>query len=275
MNELPITLISPERSSLLKMAGDLVRYRELLLLLVWREVSVRYKQTAVGVFWVILQPMMSALIFAFVFGLLAKMTPDNLPYVVFAYSGTLIWSLFSQGVDRASNSIVADEQLIRKVYFPRWIIPLSSVGSTLIDFAICTLFLLVILLLYSIPLTWHVILFIPATLLVLLLSASLGLATAALNAKYRDFRLLTVFGLQIFQFISPVFYSFQIVPRNLLWLMYLNPMSGPVELFRISVTGHGHFFMSGFIISLLIELIVVIFCVQTFYRLEDDIVDAI
>src|SRR5271170_4032017 len=150
MHELPITIVSPEKTSLLQIGRDLLRYRDLLLLLVWREVSVRYKQTAVGIFWVALQPLLSALIFAFVFGFLVKMTPDNLPYLVFAYSGTLIWGLFSQGIDRASGSIVADEQLIRRVYFPRWIIPMASVGSTLIDFTICTLLLLVILFVYSV-----------------------------------------------------------------------------------------------------------------------------
>jgi lipopolysaccharide transport system permease protein len=212
MNELPITVVSPERTSLLQVGRDLLRYRELLLLLVWREVSVRYSQTAVGIFWVILQPMLSALIFAFVFGRLVNMPSDGLPYLVFAYSGTLIWGLFSQGIDRASGSIVADEQLIKKVYFPRWIIPMASVGSTAIDFSICTLLLVVILFSYSIPLTWHLVFFLPAVMLVFILATALGLATAALNAKYRDFRLLAVFGLQIFQFVSPVFYSFQIVP---------------------------------------------------------------
>src|SRR5271156_3545609 len=153
MHELPVTIVSPEKTSLLQVGRDLLRYRELLFLLVWREVSVRYSQTAVGIFWVVLQPMLSALIFAFVFGHLVNMPSDGLPYLVFAYSGTLIWGLFSQGVDRASGSIVADEQLIRKVYFPRWIIPLASVGSTTVDFAISTLFLFLLLIIYSIPLT--------------------------------------------------------------------------------------------------------------------------
>jgi len=202
---------------------------------------------------------------------------EGLPYLVFAYSGTLIWGLFAQGIDRASGSIVADEQLIKRVYFPRWIIPMASVGSTLIDFFICTL-LLVILFFYSIPLTWHLVFFLPATLLVFLLSTALGLATAALNAKYRDFRLLAVFGLQIFQFISPVFYSYQIVQSkypDLLCLMYLNPMAGPVELFRLSVTGSSHFLPSGFATSLAVDLIVIVLCVRIFHTLEDDLVDTI
>jgi lipopolysaccharide transport system permease protein len=275
MHELPITVVSPEKTSLLQIGRDFLRYRDLLMLLVWREVSVRYKQTAVGIFWVVLQPMISALIFAVVFGLFVKLPSDGVPYLVFAYSGTLIWGLFSQGIDRASGSIVADEQLIRKVYFPRWIIPMASVASTAIDFAICTLLLLVLLFCYSVPLTWHLVFFLPAAILVFLLATALGLATAALNAKYRDFRLLAVFGLQIFQFVSPVFYSFQIVPRDLLWLMYFNPMAGPIELFRLSVTGGSHFLMSGFATSLAIDLILIVLCVRIFYTLEDDIVDTI
>jgi lipopolysaccharide transport system permease protein len=280
MHELPVTIVSPEKTSLLQIGRDLLRYRELLFLLVWREVSVRYKQTAVGIFWVILQPLLSALIFALVFGLFVHLPSEGLPYLVFAYSGTMIWGLFAQGVDRASGSIVADEQLIRKVYFPRWIIPMASVGSTLIDFSICTLLLFVILFFYSVPLTWHLVFFLPATILVFLLATVLGLATAALNAKYRDFRLLATFGLQIFQFLSPVFYSFQnipgnIIPRDLLWLVYLNPMAGPIELFRLSVTGSSHFLMLGFATSLAVDLILIVLCVRIFYTLEDDIVDTI
>jgi len=280
MHELPITIVSPEKTSLLQIGRDFVRYRDLLLLLVWREVSVRYKQTAVGIFWVVLQPMLSALIFAVVFGLFVKLPSEGLPYLVFAYSGTLIWSLFSQGIDRASGSIVADEQLIKRVYFPRWIIPLASVGSTAIDFAICTLLLLALLFFYSIPLTWHLVFFLPATILVFLLATALGLATAALNAKYRDFRLLAAFGLQIFQFLSPVFYSYEnipndAIPHNLLWLVYLNPMAGPIELFRLSVTGSSHFLMSGFATSLAVDLFLIVLCVRIFYTLEDDIVDTI
>jgi len=275
MHELPITIVSPERTSLLQIARDFVRYRDLLFLLVWREVSVRYKQTVVGIFWVILQPMLSALIFAVVFGLFVKLPSEGLPYLVFAYSGTLIWGLFSSGIDRASGSIVADEQLIKRVYFPRWIIPLASVGSTVIDFTICTLLLFVMLFCYSIPLTWHLVFFLPATILVFLLATALGLATAALNAKYRDFRLLAVFGLQIFQFVSPVFYSYQIVRPDLLGLMYLNPMAGPIELFRLSVTGSSHFFLPGFATSLAVDLVLIVLCVRIFYTLEDDIVDTI
>jgi len=278
MHELPITVISPEKTSLLQIGRDFLRYRDLLLLLVWREVSVRYKQTAVGIFWVVLQPMMSALIFAFVFGRLVNMPSDGVPYLVFAYSGTLIWGLFSQGIDRASGSIVADEQLIRKVYFPRWIIPMASVGSTLIDFTICTLLLLVLLFCFSVPPTWHLVFFLPSTILVFLLATSLGLATAALNAKYRDFRLLAVFGLQIFQFVSPVFYSYQIIQDkypDLFWIIYLNPMAGPIELFRLSVTGSSHFLMTGFATSLAVDLVLIMLCVRIFYTLEDDIVDTI
>jgi len=278
MHELPITIVSPEKTSLLQIGRDFLRYRDLLFLLVWREVSVRYKQTAVGIFWVVLQPMLSALIFAVVFGLFVKLPSEGLPYLVFAYSGTLIWGLFAQGIDRASGSIVADEQLIKKVYFPRWIIPLASVGSTAIDFTICTLLLVVMLFCYSVPPTWHLLLFLPATILVFLLATALGLATAALNAKYRDFRLLATFGLQIFQFVSPVFYSYEIVQSkypDLLCLMYLNPMAGPIELFRLSVTGTSHFLMSGFATSLAVDLVLIMVCVRIFYTLEDDIVDTI
>jgi lipopolysaccharide transport system permease protein len=275
MHELPITIVSPEKTSLMQVGRDFLRYRDLLLLLIWREVSVRYKQTAVGIFWVVLQPMLSALIFAVVFGLFVRLPSEGLPYLVFAYSGTLVWGLFAQGIDRASGSIVADEQLIKRVYFPRWIIPMASVGSTLVDFSICSLLLFVILVCYSIPPTWYLLLFLPAAILVFVLAAALGLATAALNAKYRDFRLLAAFGLQIFQFLSPVFYSYQIVRPDVLPIMYLNPMAGPIELFRLSVTGTSHFFLPGFLTSLAVDLVVIVLCVRIFHTLEDDLVDTI
>jgi lipopolysaccharide transport system permease protein len=275
MHELTLTSISPAKSSFLQIGRDFVRYRELLLLLIWREISVRYSQTAVGILWVVLQPLLSALIPAFVFGRLANMPSDGLPYLVFAYSGTLIWGLFAQGLDRAAGSIVADEQLIRKVYFPRWIIPLASVGSALLDFAICTVPLLAMLIFYGIPITWHWVLFLPATLLVFLLAASLGLAAAALNAKYRDFSLLVRFGLQIFVFLTPVYYSLSLVSRDYLGAMYLNPLAGPVELFRLSVTGSSHIYLPGIELSLAVDLIVITVCVWIFHALEDDIVDTV
>ncbi len=275
MQEPAITVVSPEKTSLAQMARDFVRYRELLLLLVWREVSVRYSQTAVGVLWVVLQPVLSALIFAFVFGRLVSMPSDGLPYLLFAYCGTMIWGLFAQGVDRAAGSIVADEQLIRKVYFPRWIIPLASVGSALIDFAVCAVVLVIFMAAFAVAPTWKLVLVLPAVALVFLLATAIGVATASLNARYRDFRLLVVYGLQILQFVSPVFYSFTIVPPRLLWLMYLNPMAGPVELFRLAVTGSGHFLPWGFALSLAVDVLLIAIGVRIFHALEDDIVDTI
>jgi lipopolysaccharide transport system permease protein len=276
MQDPSITVISPEKTSLFRMARDLAQFRDLLFLLIWREVSVRYKQTAVGILWVALQPLLAALILgAFVFGRLGNMPSDGLPYLVFAYSGILIWNCFSQGIDRASGSIVADEALIRRVYFPRWILPLACVGSTLVDFLVCTLLFLAFVIFYAIPLSWHLVFFIPALFLVVMLSASVGMATAALNAKYRDFRLLATFALQILLFISPVFYSFENLSPQVRGIVYLNPMAGPIELFRLSVTGQSHFYLPGFVTSVVVEMLVFIVCVRIFSTLEDDLVDTI
>jgi lipopolysaccharide transport system permease protein len=275
MHELPLTVISPARVSLAQILRDLLRYRDLVTLLIWREISVRYKQTVVGILWVALQPMLSAIIFAIVFGFFVHLPSEGLPYLVFAYAGTLIWGLFAQGIDRASGSIVADEWLIKRVYFPRWLVPLASVGSSFVDFAVCTVVLIIILLIYQVAPTWRLVWFIPATLLVLALTASIGLATAALNAKYRDFRLLATFGLQILQFLSPVFYSYQLIRPEWARFMYLNPMAGPIELFRLSVTGVSHFDLPGFLVSLTLDLAIILLCVRIFHSLEDDIVDTI
>jgi lipopolysaccharide transport system permease protein len=275
MQESPVTVISPEKTSLLQMGRDFFRYNELLLLLAWREISVRYSHTAVGIFWVVLQPVLSAAIFAVVFGWFVKLPSDGMPYLLFAYCGTLVWGLFAQGIDRAAGSIVADEQLIRKVYFPRWIIPVASAGSAAIDFAVCVVLLGLFLLFYQVPLTWYALLFLPASLLVFVLATALGVATAALNARYRDFKLLVTYGLQITQYLSPIFYSLTIVPPKYLWCMYLNPMAGPIELFRLSVTGRGHFLPEGFLISLAVDVVLITVCVRIFHALEDDIVDTI
>ncbi len=275
MEQLRITVLTPERTSLSKFWRDFLRYRDLLFLLVWRDISIRYRQTALGLFWVLLQPLSAALIFAFCIGRLAKIPSDGLPYLAFAYSGMVIWGLFAQSMERASGSIVGDERLITKVYFPRWIIPLSTIGSTLVDFTISVIMLFILLLAFGIYPGWHVLLVLPAVLQLLIFTASLGLLAAALNAKYRDIRYLTTFGLQLLLFMSPIFYSYGIIPLPTLWIWYLNPVTGPIELFRLSVTGAGHFYLTGYLLSLAVSLVLIVISVRVFNRMEDDMVDTI
>jgi len=254
---------------------DFIKYKGLLSLLIWRDIQVRYRQTAIGLLWVILQPALFALIFAFVFGRLVNISSDGLPYIVFAYSGTVIWGLFSQGIDRASQSILSEAHLIGKVYFPRWILPLASIGGTFVDFLVSLVLLLIFTCFYDLPPGWTFLFFIPAILLVLGLTASLGMGTAALCAKYRDFRFLVTFLLQVAQFVSPVFYTFSLIPPRYLWLAYLNPMAGVLELFRLSLYGHGHFYLPGFCLSLASALLISGLCLKIAYMFEDNLIDTI
>jgi len=275
MHKLPIKVITPERTSLVQFFKDFVKYRNLFALLFWRDINVRYRQTVIGLFWVILQPIVSAAIFAFVFGRLVHIPSDGLPYVVFAYSGTVIWGLFSQGVDRAAGSILADEQMITKVYFPRWILPLASVGGTFLDFSVSAVVLFLITFYFQLYPGWHILLFVPAVGLVLALTASVGTSVAMLCAKYRDFRFLANFCLQVFVFASPVFYTLGMFHQNTLWVAYLNPLAGPIELFRLGVIGTGHFYPLGFMLSLTMELLVLLIGLRIVYELEDDLIDTI
>jgi len=271
----PIKVITPERTSLVQFFRDFLKYRNLLALLFWRDINVRYRQTVVGLFWVILQPIVSAGIFAFVFGRLVHIPSDGLPYVVFAYSGTVIWGLFSQGVDRAAGCILADEPMITKVYFPRWILPLASVGGTFLDFSVSVLVLFIITFYFQLYPGWNIVLFVPAVALVLILTASVATSVAMLCAKYRDFRFLTTFCLQVFVFASPVFYTLSMFHPNTFWVAYLNPLAGPIELFRLGVIGTGHFYVPGFMLSLTMELLVLLVGMRIVYELEDDLIDTI
>ncbi len=275
MAALPLKIISSEPSTLRDFVQAFSKYRHLLGLLVWRELNVRYKQTAVGFLWVILQPVVFALIFTVIFGRLARLPSDGVPYLFFAYSGAVAWRLFSQGVERSATSILNEHALVTKVYFPRWILPLAYIGGTFIDFIISLLILLLLGLGCGLHPGWALLLFPPAVLLILLLTAFTGAAVAMLSCQYRDFTFLASFVLQILQFLTPVFYSVSLFGRNLQVLAYLNPLTGPFELFRLSVTGTSHFWWPGFLVSLAIDLLLVLASCRLIYTLEDELIDTI
>jgi len=275
MDKTPTSTITPDRSSFAQLPHDFFKYKNLLGLIIWRDIQVRYRQTVIGLFWVILQPATSALIFAFVFGHLVHVASDGLPYLVFVYSGTVIWGLFAPGIERSCGSILNDEQLIRKVYFPRWILPLASIGSTFIDFLVSLVLLFLCNGIFGIWPGWTFIFFIPAIAWALILTSVLGMGTAALCTKYRDFRFLITFLLQIAQFVSPVFYTFNLIPYRFLWLAYLNPMAGVIELFRLSLYGNTHFYLPGFCLSLVSALFAGGFCLKIAFVFEDELIDTI
>ena len=217
--------------------SELAAYRELLYFFVWREIKVRYKQTVIGIGWAVLQPLATMIVFSLFFGRLAKIPSGGIPYPLFFYCALLPWTYFSTALTGATGSVVENQRVITKVYFPRVILPLSAVFSGLVDFAIAFALLVGMALYYRVtPGPWLV--FVPLFLLLAMLTAlGAGLWLAALNALYRDVRYVVPFLAQFWMFASPVAYPSSLVPAEWRWLYGLNPMAGVIDGFRWAVTG--------------------------------------
>jgi lipopolysaccharide transport system permease protein len=238
VESLPLVVIEPTRRAATLRLGELWAYRELLYFLVWRDVKVRYKQTALGAAWAILQPLMTAAVFTIFFGRLAGIASDGLPYPLFSYSGLLVWMFFAQGLSQSSNSVVGSAQLITKVYFPRLVIPLAAVLSGLVDFAVALPLLGMMMWYYGI---WPgvAVLAMPfLAMLALVAAIGVGLWLSALNVEYRDVRYVVPFLVQLWLFVTPVIYPASTLAPRLErlglppWLWGINPMAGVVEGFR-------------------------------------------
>lgn len=220
--------------------GELWAYRELLYFFVWKDLKVRYKQTAIGALWAILQPFLTMLVFSLFFGRFAHLPSDGLPHPVFYYSGLLAWIYFAGALQHATNSMVENQRVITKVFFPRLLLPMASVGSGLVDLGFGLIVFLGMAVFYRITPDRGALLLLPVFLLLALLTAlGVGLWLSALNAIYRDVRYIVPFLLQFWMFASPVAYPISLVPGGWRWLYGLNPISGVVEGFRWSLTGHG------------------------------------
>jgi lipopolysaccharide transport system permease protein len=212
-------------------------YRELLYFLTWREIKVRYKQTVLGFAWAIIQPFMMMIVFTLFFGNLAKVPSEGIPYPLFNYTALLPWTMFAEGITRSSNSLVQDANLVRKMYFPRLVMPLSGVISPLVDFAIAFVILIGMMFFYGYLPTARI-LWLPAFLVLALMTAlGVGLWLSALNIKYRDLRYVIPFLIQIWLFASPVVYSSSLVPKQFQLIYALNPIAGVIEGFRWSLLG--------------------------------------
>lgn len=212
---------------------ELFKYRELLYFLAWRDVLVRYKQTAIGIVWAVLRPIVTLVIFTFVFSRVAALPSEGAaPYALLVLTGLLPWQFFSNGFSEAGSSLVDNERMVTKVYFPRVLIPLSTLGVCLVDFIISLVLLSVVFLWYGFAPDWRIA-FLPTALLLLVVAAlGPGLLIASLNVKYRDFRYVVPFMLQVGLYASPVGYSASLVPEHLKILYYLNPMAGIIDFFR-------------------------------------------
>jgi lipopolysaccharide transport system permease protein len=254
---------------------EIWRYRELLFMLIAREIQLRYKQTAFGVVWAVLQPLLPAVIFAVIFGLFAKLPSNGSPYLLFVFTGTMIWNLFSQSITRAGNSLVGNSNLISKICFPRILIPLSSICAVLFDFIITILVLIVFMVIFKTPPTWKLT-FAPAFfLLVVMTTIGFSLWLSALNVKYRDFMYAMPFLLQVWLYASPVAYASSIVPHKFRWIYSLNPAVGFVEGFRWSILGKGPLSSTAIIVSSSMAILALITGLLYFRNTERGFADVI
>jgi len=279
--ELPTILIKPSSGWTALQLKKLWEYRELMYFLVWRDVKVRYKQTVLGATWAILQPLMTMVVFTIFFGGLANVGSDGLPYPLFSFAGLLPWNFFAHGLSQSSASLVGSSGLISKVYFPRLVIPISSVLAGVVDFAIAFLVLLGMMAFYGV---WPsaAVLWLPL-LLLLAFGASLGVGMwlSALNVQYRDIRYVVPFSVQLWLFVTPVIYPGSKVVAKLAdlglpaWIYGLNPMAGVVEGFRWALLGTSSLTGSVLLASTAVTAILLVSGAFYFRRMERTFADVV
>lgn len=268
-----VTIIRSDILSLKSILEEFWEYRELLYILTLRHIKVRYKQTIVGVTWVLIQPLVGMIIFSTIFGKFAKIPSENIPYPIFSYSGLVLWGLFSESINRSSSSLVRETQLIKKVYFPRLIIPFSAVGSAGIDFGISLFLLFPLIYFYGLRPTWTLFLLPIPVFFVIILSSGVGTLLATFNARYRDFQYIIPFVMQIWFYSSPIVYPTEIIPKSLLFVYYLNPMVSLLEFFRYSLTGETPFNLLYLGWSTISSMILLWLGIVSFKSFERDFAD--
>ncbi len=275
LSEMPVIWIRPTRGWASFNLRELIEYRELLYFLIWRDIKVRYKQTALGIGWAVLQPMLTMLVFSVFFGRLAGVPSDGIPYPIFAFTALLPWQLFSHAVSESGNSLVMNQQLLTKVYFPRLVIPLAAVLAGIVDFAIAFVVLLGMLVYYGIAPT-PAFLMLPFFILLAIAAAfAVGLWLSALNVQYRDVRYVIPFLTQFWLFATPIAYSSSLVPDA--WRMWygFNPMAGVVEGFRWALLGTANGTGSLMVVSTLVIALLFAGGLGYFRRMERTFADVV
>lgn len=271
---LPHTLLRPEESGVQLNLGDLWAYRELLYFLTWRDIKVRYKQTLMGVAWVVLQPLLTMLIFTVVFTRFVKLEESGIPYPLFAYAGLLLWTFFSVSVTSGTHSLISNTSLVTKVYFPRAFIPAAAVGAGLVDLSVGAVPLAALAIYYRVHVTWGLLLLPFFVLLGAMLALSVGMISSALTVRYRDLRHALPFLLQLWMFASPVLYPIDLVTQRWRWVFAANPMTGVLEGFRASLAGTA-FDWSLVAVPAVVAPVLVCAAYYVFRRLEDTFADVI
>ena len=269
-----LVFIEPARSFLALDWRSLWTYRELFYFLALRDIKIRYKQTLLGAAWVLLQPVATTLIFSILFIRFGQTEAFGVPYPLFAFSGFVLWTFANAAVTNASNSLINNTPLITKVYFPRLIAPLAAVAANLLDLAIGFLSLAAAMFFYQIAPTWKILLAPLFVVQLLILISGIGILLSALNVRFRDVKQLLPFALQLWLFVSPVFYSLRLLPEKLAWIWKLNPITGILENFRAAIFAQ-EFDMTGIFVSILMTTIVFIFSLYVFRSMEDDFADVI
>lgn len=253
---------------------ELWAYRELLYFLVWRDIKVRYKQTAIGAAWAVIQPLFTMAIFAIFFGKLAGIQSEGLPYPIFAYTGLLPWMFFANAISNSGNSLIENSALVTEVYFPRIMIPAGSVVAGLVDLLIASLILIPLMFYYQVGLTWQMLMLVLLVPLTLCLALGVGTYVAALNVKYRDIRYAFPFFLQLWLFVSPVIYPSSMIPGQFRWVLRINPITGIIEGFRACLLG-SKLDWGGLGISVVLTLVIFTYSVLKFHRMEKSFADII
>jgi lipopolysaccharide transport system permease protein len=272
----PVLIIEPGRSEK-NYWTDLWVYRELFLILAWRDISVRYKQTIIGVLWAIIRPFLTMVVFTVIFGRIAKLPSDgSSPYALLVFAAMLPWSLFSNALTESSNSLISNANLIGKVYFPRLIIPTATLVTTFIDFLISFFILIGMMLYYEFAPGWQLLLLPAFIILALLASLGPGLWITALNVKYRDFRYIIPFVVQFGLYVSPVGFSSNVVPEQWRLIYSLNPIVGVIDGFRWCILGgNSPIYMPGFLLSIIIITFFLWLGVSRFRKMEKTFADLI
>ncbi len=267
--------ISPPTSWSNVSLTELWQFRDLFVILAQRDIKVRYKQTALGIVWVVLQPLLSAVIFAAVFGNLAKLPSDGAPYILFVFAAMLPWNLLAVGLARAGNSLVVDAPLISKIYFPRVIIPTASLSAYLVDFGVTAVVMVVLSAMFGVGPSWTWLAVIPLTALLFVVILGTSLFFSAMTVYYRDFRYVLPFAIQAWMYGSPLVYSTSMVPDRWQVVYHLNPMAGIIDGFRWALLGNREFPGTWLLMALPGALVLFLVGFYVFQRVERSFADVI
>ncbi len=271
----PLIRIRPSRGWSALRLDELWEYRDMLVMLALRDIKLRYKQTALGIVWVVLQPMMAGLLFALIFGRFLKVPSDGTPYLLFVFAGLTGWQLFAGVVQRAGGSLVSEAKLITKVYFPRLLVPMAAAAAVLLDFLVTCGVMIVLLAFHGLKPSWEMLLLLPATVLTVMLGVGTSLWLSALSVRYRDFVHAAPFMLQVWMYASPIVYTITLIPEHWRLLFALNPMVGIIGLFRTGWLGSAPPAVSMLLIGAGISMAVLLSGWAFFQRLEREIADRV